>query len=474
VRPTVALGVPHGFTARMFLRSTVLEELLRRVERVGVFAPPESLEQLRRELPQPRLEFYPLHAEERRRDVLANFIRLLLADWRSTPTRMIREQEEWRANPWRRALWPVHKRVGGLAPLRRAWYRAENRLLPDSYHAASFRALRPDVAVTPTPGVLPADIRLLRRAASDGVRTVTFVQGWDNLSSKTIIGARPDRLLVWTERMRVEATTLHGFRPGQVAVTGAPHFDPYVTREGWLSRSRFLESIGLDPAKKLIVYATSPYRYFPETDVVLDLLVAAQETGQLPRTQIAVRLHPEVLLGRHAEDLRKWDRFRGRVYLDVPRGATGLAADYTPDGIRHLGQLVDAAAVTINVASSFTLDAAVLDRPIVNVRFDGARQKPYLQSVRRHYDTDHYLAVLRTGAVRLADSPRALVEEVGRYLADGSLERSERADLVRELCGQVDGRAGVRVAEEIAGIGARARGRWAPLPTRAAAGARAV
>jgi hypothetical protein len=65
--------------------------------------------------------------------------------------------------------------------------------------------------------------------------------------------------------------------------------------------------------------------------------------------------------------------------------------------------------------------------------------------------------VLRTGAVRLADSPEQLIDEVRRYLNDPSLERAERANLVRTLCYRDDGQAGSRVAEAIARIGARCR-----------------
>jgi hypothetical protein len=453
--PTVALVVPHGFTARLFLRSTLLPALKERAARIGIFAPPDALGRLRDELADPAVAFYTLRADERRRDVAASFVRLFLADWTLTPTRRIREREEWRRNAWRRLLWPAHRRLGRSARLRAAWYAAENRLLPDPYHADALAQLRPDVVVVPTVGVLPSDIRLIRAARAAGVPSVTFTQGWDNLSSKTIVGARPDGLIVWNERMAEEAVSLHGFRSEQIRVTGAPHFDPYVVREGWVPREVYLRSLGLDPAKRTVVYATSPRRYFTESFRVSDLLVRAAEAGDLgPDVQVVIRVHPQVVQGVDAEDLTPYERFRGRAYLDVPRGATGLAADYTPDGIRHVGQLLDASAVTINVASSFTIDAAIFDRPIVNLRFDG-EPRPYLQSVRRQYDSDHYRLVLRTGAVRLADSPQQLIAEVRRYLDDPSRERVERARLVRELCYRVDGKSGERVAAAICEAAAR-------------------
>ena len=71
---------------------------------------------------------------------------------------------------------------------------------------------------------------------------------------------------------------------------------------------------------------------------------------------------------------------------------------------------------------------------------------------------------MRTGAVRLADSPEQLIDEVRRYLADPSHERAERAGLVRALCYRGDGQAGARVAEAIARIGAHGGGCTTAIP----------
>ncbi|MCC7372060.1 MAG: CDP-glycerol glycerophosphotransferase family protein [Chloroflexi bacterium] len=455
---TPALVVPHGFTARMFLRSTLLPELLSRCRHVGVFAPPAAIPQFQQDLSGERFSFHPLHDRERTLDTAAGFLRLFFADWALTPTRRIREREEWAKNRVRRALWPAHKVVGRSALLRRGWYAAENRLVPDPFHELAFRRLDPDVVVTATAGVVVSDIRLIRRARAAGVPSVTFTQGWDNLTSKTIIGARPDRLIVWNDAMREEAVELHGFQRDQIAVTGPPHFDPYFRRTGWTDREAFLRRLGLDPTKRIVLYATSPQRYFTDSIAVTDMLIQANEAGRFgPDVQLVIRLHPQVIQGQDADDLGAWERFRGRVYLDMPHGQTGLAADYTPDGIAHIAQLLDASAVTINVASSISIDAAIFDTPIVNLRFDAEPGRPYLKSVRRQYDTDHYKQVLKTGAVRLADSPEQLVDEVRRYLADPSHERAERANLLRTLCHRVDGQAGARVAEAITQIGAERR-----------------
>ena len=131
------------------------------------------------------------------------------------------------------------------------------------------------------------------------------------------------------------------------------------------------------------------------------------------------------------------------VGLFVIRGIAGYVTDM---GMGKAARSI-ARDVRVNVLGKYLR--------LPGLRFDTEPGRPYLKSARRQYDTDHYLQVLRTGAVRLADSPEQLIDEVRRYLADPALERAERADLVRTLCYRADGQAGARVAEAIARIGAR-------------------
>ena len=50
------------------------------------------------------------------------------------------------------------------------------------------------------------------------------------------------------------------------------------------------------------------------------------------------------------------------------------------------------------------------------------------------------------GAVRVAYSPDALIEEVAAYLADPNRDREGRARAAPALCYRVDGKAAERVA----------------------------
>jgi hypothetical protein len=171
-----------------------------------------------------------------------------------------------------------------------------------------------------------------------------------------------------------------------------------------------MKRIGADPAKKLIALTTIPPVLYTYHDVVIDELLAAMRAGRFDGpTQLLVRVHPR-------DDIRKYERFMTE-----------------PD-------------VIVNVASTIGIEAAVLDTPVVNIGFDGHDEKPFLDSSRRFYQYTHYKPLVDIGAVRVAYSPAALIEEVAAYLADPDRDQAGRARAATDLCYRIDGQAAERVA----------------------------
>ena len=63
-----------------------------------------------------------------------------------------------------------------------------------------------------------------------GLRTVLPVGSWDHLSSKSLLRAIPDRVIVWNDTQRAEAIELHGVPADRVVVTGAQCYDQWFDR----------------------------------------------------------------------------------------------------------------------------------------------------------------------------------------------------------------------------------------------------
>jgi CDP-glycerol glycerophosphotransferase (TagB/SpsB family) len=183
---------------------------------------------------------------------------------------------------------------------------------------------------------------------------------------------------------------------------------------------------------------------------VLRVLVDAMASGAWhDPVQVLVRLHPR-------DDLAAYARFEGmpHVIVEKPFRSTvpagdGLAIDITTDNQRHLANTLRHSDVVVNVASTIAIEAAIFDTPVVNVAFDGEQPSEFARSARRYYRFTHYVNVTRHGAVRVAEDPVQLVELVGRYLDDRSLDRDGRRRVTLEQCQFLDGRAADRVAKYV-------------------------
>ena len=284
------------------------------------------------------------------------------------------------------------------------------------------------------------------RADAERVPILAIDLSWDHFTTKTAPLRRVAGLAVWNETMKRQAVEIHGYKANQVCVAGVPQFDIYADPATYLSREAFFERIGADPAKKLVTLTTIPPVLYAYHDVVIDEMVAAMRSGALGEpAQLLVRVHPR-------DDLGKYERFVGQTDVIVEKPfretivAEGSNVDPSRDNRLHLANTLKHSNVIVNVASTIAIEAAIADTPVVNIAFDGHDEKPFLDSSRRFYQYTHYKPLVDVGAVRVAATPSALVDEVRAYLADPARDRPGRERAASDLCYRIDGRAAERVA----------------------------
>jgi hypothetical protein len=330
---------------------------------------------------------------------------------------------------------------------------------------ALLRREAPDLAVF-TRLFFSEETPLIRAAVRAGVPTLGVVASWDNLTSKGPLLPRVDRLVVWNDGMRDEAVRYHGYRPEQVAVTGAAHHDlAFTAREAFASRAQFLAKLGLDPGKRLVVYAGEDPSISPEAPRYVEILHRFIREGALSfPAQLLVRPHPQ-------DDPRRFDAARRLpgVVFDLPgRPSERYWMDMTREHLRHLYETMAHADVVVNVCSSIVLDAALFDTPCVCVGFT-ERPHPVFHDARRLFEMDHFREVLDTGATEVVLTEVALREALERAIAMPAARAGGRRRLVRQLAQFDDGKSGWRVAQAIMASAAAARSTAA---TRARGGAR--
>jgi hypothetical protein len=232
----------------------------------------------------------------------------------------------------RTAAWTAR----AAAPRPRALLRQLHRLKPDR------------VLVTPMLYPASREIDVIAAASRAGVPSVGLVLSWDNLSSKGSFHQVPDRVLVWNEEQRGEATSLHGLDPRRVEAIGAPVFDFLFERPGG-------EPARL-PARPYVLYAVSSQLAMGpggEVDVVTRLAAALRNRLGASAPTILVRPHPKNLNG-----WKGMTRSGIEIWADPGFPESSAARD------ELRGSLAGAVAV-IGINTSVFIEAAIVGTPSV-------------------------------------------------------------------------------------------------------------
>jgi hypothetical protein len=188
----------------------------------------------------------------------------------------------------------------------------ERRVPSDGRVERAIAAHDPDVVfVTPLLGRSDRNRRqtdTVKSASALHIPVGAGIATWDNLTTKGLIKAWPDALLVWNEIQARDAADLHFVPRERIVVTGAPLFDGWFGRRATVERAEFTDALGLGGAARYVLYVgSSPNIVSPELEIpfVRGWLEAVRSTTDLA---VLVRPHPynveawsEVDLGERAE-----------------------------------------------------------------------------------------------------------------------------------------------------------------------------
>ena len=108
------------------------------------------------------------------------------------------------------------------------------------------------------------------------------------------------------------------------------------------------------------------------------------------------------------------------------------------------------ADVVGNLSSTVTIDAAILDRPVVNLDYDPAPGRAAQTLVHDvNHSWTHFKPVAESGGVWLTKNPEETAQAVRTYVKSPELHREGRRWIVEYVCGVVDGRSGARFGEAV-------------------------
>ena len=281
------------------------------------------------------------------------------------------------------------------------------------------------------------------------IPTIAYIPSWDNISTKNRMVYRYDGYMVWSEQVKRE---LHEFYPATkgapVRVIGAPQFDVFFDDRFYQSREVFCEEQGLDASLPIVVYALGSPNFLQEHHGAIEFArrVAAGEIGHV---QLLIRPHP---IHDNAELRAMFDGFGPRVRLQESPNA-GLDLIRRSQDTKQISEWINTfrhADVVINLSSTVTVDAAIFDKPVVNLDFDPQPSKADQQLVKDiNHQWNHFKPIAESGGVWLVEDFDQMAQAVKTYLREPALHRERRRWIAEYVCGYIDGRCGERMAAAI-------------------------
>ena len=316
-------------------------------------------------------------------------------------------------------------------------------------HEQFLRDHRIDAVVSITPYSVQEAL-LLPAAARLGLRAMTSVLSFDNLTTRPPLPVAFERYLVWNAYNAAEL--VRGYPeldPDRIEVVGPAQFDFYRDPRYVEDLATWQARLGVPAGVPTILFGAGPPVIAPHEPQYLAHLLDAIADGRLPETTT-------VILRRHPHDLPE----RWTAFLDHPsvrHDDPGPVGTTVRPGQAAMGeaQIVGLCStlahtdVHVNVSSTLTLDGAFFGKPQIGPAYDVEGTRGERRRARDLYRREHFLPIVASGGLELPRSPEELVAQAASALADPDRLAPQRRAMITAMCTYLDGRSTERVATEV-------------------------
>ncbi len=291
------------------------------------------------------------------------------------------------------------------------------------------------------------DVAMLREAKRRKIPTIAMLRGWDNFTSHGFLRVVPDRMLLQNEYLKRMGMTYHFLMPEMFEVVGFPQNDWYFRNEWILPRDAFLQKLGIDPKKRMILFGAMGDFLFPKEGEIADVFEALVESKKIPQDLVMVfRAHPAF-----QSPLERMKSFR---HVIPDRNAVYLSSqvdswEMGEEEMKHLVNSIVHSEMVITSGSTMALDAVALGKPALSAAFEKTRVNYWISARRFRHHYTHYEAMMATGGVRAADSEGALAEAINAYLENPRKDADGRTCLIKEFLAPYEGDSGKRIADAV-------------------------
>lgn len=233
-------------------------------------------------------------------------------------------------------------------------------------------------------------------ARQQNIPYTAVIGSWDRPTTKGPICPGCDHYIVNSLVMKNELVEHHNIDASLIKIVGWPQMDIYHDTSLVLPREDFLDSLNITHNKNILLYAGNAARLGAHEPSIVEHIAQQISDGTFGKNaHLVIRPHPQ--------DVDWQSRYsKLNEQSDFASFVTVMPAEM--GNIKTMVNTLRHADIVLATQGSISLDAAALDKKIINIAFDGTLHRNYTESVKRWYDMDHYLPVVESGGVMIVDN----------------------------------------------------------------------
>ena len=452
--------ISHGFAARMLLQTGLLRKLTEAGKSIAIITPDPNDENLAELRDNPLVQIFDPEINQTIWDDDYGVKRMYyLEDIKSNP--VFWEKHLYSIlytdskHPWKRIrpfiYYPIHRLIKYFPSIRARFKEKEDSYLFSEKANVLLQKINPSLVVSTYP-VNFLEAKFLFAAKKKKIKTLIHLLSWDNITSKGIFPVIPDEFILWGKVMQEELKEYYNTPDDAVQVCGVPHFDHHVRVKENPAYRDLVSELGLNADLPYLFVAMSSPRFAPhEIDIVEWLSKAIDKDVFGKKMQLIVRPHPQNVQGALAD--KKWikrldDLQSKRVAVDYPQLVKSKVRwSMRKSDMDHLSNLLVGCSVCLNSGSTVSIDALVMEKPVILTSFDGDKKLYYWKSARRLIDYPHQNKFVKLGGANVVHNYEELKTEIEKYLVAPNHDIEKRRHALKMECSLSDGQATERVVK---------------------------
>lgn len=277
----------------------------------------------------------------------------------------------------------------------------------------------------------PLDESLIGSAVETNTEIRYLLMSWDHLTTKVVLNNNFSLIYLWSKINQNEVLDLYqNYKKEDLHVVGPPQFTIYNSPSS-IKKQTFIEYLDISFSGNLFYYSAAPVvRHSSQDDIILELLHNWKfDTYPI---HVLFKVHPLDTV----ETFKKLSNHPNITLID--NLTHNKIKNFIPayDEILFNRDLLFHSSININIYSSVTLEAFLLNKPVIHIAYQKIWAKNTIPC-NEYYNFSHFEVITRSEASSIVHSLDQFISCLEMYLNNHNYNREKRLQFNSHFWGDI-------------------------------------